>query len=92
MQLFGLMEDARSVPRFSAGSSSGRHGLRSSDGRLVGTTARSPTLSQFADTRGRTPGLAVAYGFASFGNPLICSKVLGKSLELLGKALDIPLN
>ena len=58
MQLFGLMEDARSVPRFSAGFSSGDHGLRSSDGRLLGTTARSPTLSQCADTRGSPRSLA----------------------------------
>ena len=57
MQLFGLMEDARPVPRFPAVFICGGHGLRSGDGRLLGTAARSPTLSHFADTRWRAEGV-----------------------------------
>ena len=44
MQLFGFKEDARPVPRFPAAFRCGGHGLRSGDGRLLRTAARSPTL------------------------------------------------
>src|SRR3974390_567374 len=53
MQLFGLMEDTGPVPCFPAVCSCGVYGLRSGDGRLLGTAACSPTFSQFADTRCR---------------------------------------
>src|SRR5208283_4647012 len=45
----------------------GGHALRSSDGRLVGTTARSPTLSQFADTRGRPAAACRLDDLCEFG-------------------------
>src|SRR5271166_3791988 len=46
-------EDARPVPRFPAAFRCGGHGLRSGDGRLLGTAARLPTLAQIPDTRWR---------------------------------------
>jgi len=42
-----------------------------------------------------TPGLAVAYGFASFGNPLILWenpwKILGIALKILGFSFELTL-
>ncbi len=77
MQLFGFQEDARPVPRFPAGFSCGGHGLRSSDGRLHRTTARSPTLSHLADTRwphraSREPSFDGLWGRMGCGKQGLC--------------------
>jgi ABC-type multidrug transport system ATPase subunit len=50
--LFGLKEDTGPVPRTPSGFASGVHRLRSSDGRLLLTAARPPTLPDFSDARG----------------------------------------
>src|ERR1700756_3565139 len=50
-QLFGLKEDAGSVPRSPAGYASGGNGLRPGDGRLLRTAARPHTLPKIPDTR-----------------------------------------